>query len=49
VDRVSNNDEFWFLRLASHDTIILPKQHLTPAQQQEFRDFLQTRNLVPAS
>jgi membrane protein implicated in regulation of membrane protease activity len=49
VDRVSDNDEFWFLRLASRDTIILPKQHLTPAQQQEFRDFLQNRNLIPAS
>jgi hypothetical protein len=48
VDRVSENDEFWFLRLASRQTIILPKQVFGSGQQETLRHFLVGRGLVAA-
>jgi hypothetical protein len=48
VNRATENDEFWFLRLVSKQAIILPKQHFTPQQQDELRAFLAGRGLAPA-
>jgi hypothetical protein len=47
LDRVTENDEFWFLRLVSKQVIILPKQHFTPGQQGELAAFLAGRGLAP--
>jgi YcxB-like protein len=48
VNRVAETDEFWFLRLVSRQTILLPKQHFTPEQQDALRGFLVGRGLVAA-
>jgi hypothetical protein len=48
VDRVTENAEFWFLRLVNRQTIILPKHHFTPDQQEALRAFLSARGLVGA-
>jgi hypothetical protein len=49
VERVAESNEFWFLRLVSRQTIILPKQHFAPDQQNALRGFLIGRGLVASN
>jgi hypothetical protein len=48
VVRATENDEFWFLRLTSRQTVILPKQEFAPDQQDTLRGFLVGRGLAAA-